>query len=375
MVIKLHKSVAIHACLNYVIGKLDIGDNRIIMSQNLPDEDNPIDAIKAEFHRRDIANIRSKRVSFHASINPTEEELEKIDIQELCKEYMTRMGYGEQPYIVVEHNDTGRKHFHIVSHRIGPDGKKINSSNEIVRTNIYVKELNRRLRQDISRTASREDIVHIFNPDKGEKRKQILDIWVHACSYRYANNMELNAILNSYGVEMIEKDEKLYAVGIKVGKRVTRAVRVDSNLVKPLSRKILLSKKKERLSNLVKFAMSVSLSEQHARNILARRDIGMTLLRNEQGRIYGAYIIDHKNRIVMKASDVSKDIAANQWDKLQSEKWEKVTISKSSFTKTYSCLNWTYAGDFMYNYWENGNMAYKDMSYTRKREQGRRMTK
>ena len=375
MVIKLHKSVAIHACLNYVIGKLDIGDNRIIMSQNLPDEDNPIDAIKAEFHRRDIANIRSKRVSFHASINPTEEELEKIDIQELCKEYMTRMGYGEQPYIVVEHNDTGRKHFHIVSHRIGPDGKKINSSNEIVRTNIYVKELNRRLRQDISRTASREDIVHIFNPDKGAKRKQILDIWAHACSYRYANNMELNAILNSYGVEMIEKDEKLYAVGKKVGKRVTRAVRVDSNLVKPLSRKILLSKKKERLSNLVKFAMSVSLSEQHARNILARRDIGMTLLRNEQGRIYGAYIIDHKNRIVMKASDVSKDIAANQWDKLQSEKWEKVTVSESSFTKTYSCLNWTYAGDFMYNYWENGNMAYKDMSYTRKREQGRRMTK
>ncbi len=360
MVIKLHKSVAIHACLNYVIGKMNIENNRIILVQNLPDDDNPIAAIKQEFHRRDIANIRSKRVSFHASINPTEEELSKIDIQELCKEYMARMGYASQPYIVVEHNDTGRKHFHIVSHRIGPDGKKINYSNEILRTNKFVKELNRRLHQTIARQDNNGKIVPVFNPDKILKRKQILDIWTYACTYRFANKMELNAVLNSFGVEMIDKDEKVYAVGTRMGKRVTRAVCVNKSLMQPASRKILSSRAKERLNNLIKYAMSVSLSEQHARNILARREIGLSILRNEDGQIYGVYIIDHKNRVVLKASEISKEISANQWENLQNEKWRTIRVSEDSFERSYSCLSRMYAGSFMYNYWENSNLVYKD---------------
>ena len=77
---------------------------------------------------------------------------------------------------------------------------------------------------------------------------------------------------------------------------------------------------KERLKNLAKYAMKVSLTEEHAKNILARKDIGLVTLKNEQGRIYGVYIIDHKYKMVLKASDISHEIAANQWIEQDREK-------------------------------------------------------
>lgn len=372
MVIKIHKSIAVHACLKYVIGKLDDENNKIIMTGNLPDSDNPLAAIREEFRKRDIANIRSERVSFHASINPTAEELKKINIEDLCKEYMTRMGYGSQPYIVVEHNDTGRKHYHIVSHRIMPNGKKVNSSNEIIKTNRFVKEINKRISQTKKVKQTNDNIIEPFNPDKGSKKQQILNIWAAACSYSYANNHELHAILQSYGLEMIEKDGKVYAAGMKHGKRTTRAIEVNSNMINPTSAKKLSHRDKDRLYNLIRFTMKVSLNEQHARNILSRKDIGLVLLKNDDGRIYGVYIVDHKNKIVLKASDISKDIAANQWDDLQNTQWDKIKMTDKSPERKYSCLNLIYAGDYMYNYWENADLSHKDLKYTRRREMGRK---
>lgn len=372
MVIKIHKSIAVHASLKYVIGKLDNVNNKIIMTGNLPDSDSPLATIREEFRKRDIANIRSERVSFHASINPTTQDLEKIDIQDLCKEYMTRMGYGSQPYIVVEHNDTGRKHYHIVSHRIMPNGKKINSSNEVIKTNRFVKEINKRISQPKKVKQPKENIIATFNPEKGSKKQQILDIWTAACSYSYANNHELNAILQSYGLEMIVKDGKVYAAGTKQGKRITRAIELDNHMINPTSVKKLSKRDTDRLNNLVRFAMKVSLNEQQAKNILSRKDIGLVLLKNDEGRIYGVYIVDHKNKVVLKGSDISKEIAANQWDDLHNTQWDKIKMTDKSSERKYSCLNLIYAGDYMYNYWENADLSYKDLKYTRRREMGRK---
>ena len=53
--------------------------------------------------------------------------LEPFDkqLRETAKEYMERMGYGDQPYIVFKHNDISREHLHLVSLRVDENGHKL----------------------------------------------------------------------------------------------------------------------------------------------------------------------------------------------------------------------------------------------------------
>jgi len=68
---------------------------------------------------------------FHASLNPhPEDRLSDARLIEIAHEYMKRMGYGDQPFVVFKHEDIARSHLHIVSACIGPDGKTIDRYND-----------------------------------------------------------------------------------------------------------------------------------------------------------------------------------------------------------------------------------------------------
>jgi hypothetical protein len=62
---------------------------------------------------------------------------------EIAHYYMERMGYGDQPYVIFEHNDIERKHYHIVSTRIKPDGTTIDSFEYKKRSKALTEEIER----------------------------------------------------------------------------------------------------------------------------------------------------------------------------------------------------------------------------------------
>ena len=69
----------------------------------------------------------------------TDEQLTAIG-----QEYMEKMGYGNQPYIIYRHEDIGRPHIHIVSLRIDEQGKKIKDYKEWQRSTAVCRELERK---------------------------------------------------------------------------------------------------------------------------------------------------------------------------------------------------------------------------------------
>ena len=45
-------------------------------------------------------------------------------------EYMRKLGYGDQPYLVYKHTDIDRHHIHIVGSRVDENGKPLNDKFE-----------------------------------------------------------------------------------------------------------------------------------------------------------------------------------------------------------------------------------------------------
>lgn len=88
-----------------------------------------VDACMESFIPYLEANRRMTNTVFHASLNPSpEDRLTDELLRDIAQEYMERMGYGNQPYIVFKHKNIDRKHLHLVSLRIDENGRKIKDS-------------------------------------------------------------------------------------------------------------------------------------------------------------------------------------------------------------------------------------------------------
>ena len=78
-----------------------------------------------------LANNKTEKPILHISINPDPKDiLTDEQLSSIAQEYMQKMGYGDQPFIVYKHEDIDRKHIHVVSLRVDETGKSIKDSFE-----------------------------------------------------------------------------------------------------------------------------------------------------------------------------------------------------------------------------------------------------
>src|ERR1700744_6047937 len=70
------------------------------------------------------ANTPHIVLGFHPS-----ERLSKEKFAEIAQDFMERIGFGEQPFLVYYHTDTQSPHLHIVTTLIRADGSRINPHN------------------------------------------------------------------------------------------------------------------------------------------------------------------------------------------------------------------------------------------------------
>ncbi len=125
MVVNIRSGSSPGGALHYNREKVDKGDAEVLLFQKMlnPYDRNgrlDVDACMESFMPYLQANRRTTNTVFHASLNPSpEDRLTDDRLGEIAREYMERMGYGEQPCIVFKHRDIAREHLHIVSLRVG----------------------------------------------------------------------------------------------------------------------------------------------------------------------------------------------------------------------------------------------------------------
>ena len=85
-----------------------------------------------EFLRKLLAGSNEgeikKLMKIVEQINASEPQTKALtddQLRDIAQEYMERMGYGNQPYIVFKHKDIDRQHLHIVSLRVDENGHKL----------------------------------------------------------------------------------------------------------------------------------------------------------------------------------------------------------------------------------------------------------
>ncbi len=129
MVAKISIGSSLYGALAYNGKKVNEGKGKLILSNKIFDNGTgevDIERAMADFSRFLPNSIRTEKPVIHISLNPhPDDRLSDTDMAEIAAEYMERLGYGEQPYIVFKHEDMEREHLHIVSLRVGKDGKRL----------------------------------------------------------------------------------------------------------------------------------------------------------------------------------------------------------------------------------------------------------
>jgi hypothetical protein len=147
MVAKISHGASLYGAIFYNQEKVNEGMARIIgghrmLSDMTENPNNIMQQTLLSFESYLAANRNTRKPVLHISLNPSpEDRLSDGQFASLSKDYMEKMNYGDQPYVVYIHEDIDRHHIHIVSVCVDETGKKISDSYEHRRSMTACREL------------------------------------------------------------------------------------------------------------------------------------------------------------------------------------------------------------------------------------------
>lgn len=124
--------------VKYNTNKMDKGKGELMALRNFGaiQNDTTIRPEEVKQYLLSVArlNPRKEKKQFHAVISCKGKEYDKHQLTDAAHDWIKKMGYGDNPYIIVFHNDTEHNHVHIVSARVNIEtGETIPDSFENVR--------------------------------------------------------------------------------------------------------------------------------------------------------------------------------------------------------------------------------------------------
>ncbi|WP_409415779.1 relaxase/mobilization nuclease domain-containing protein [Flavobacterium sp. PS2] len=292
------------------------------------------------FIKRAELNENVKCNTLHISLNfdPSENH-SKEKLIAIADSYMKKIGFGEQPYLVYQHNDTKHQHLHVVSINIEKDGKRIDLHNigmrksEPARKEIeeyfgLVKAEGRKKNEEFSL-----DPISVGSIQYGkiESKKAIFNVLnMVVNNYKYDSLAELNAVLKQYNVmaDRGSENSRMFLAGGLVyhilnsdGKPVGVPIKASSFYTKPTLKFLEEKFKKNKVRSLsdkskVKNAIDIALLRKPTMPLtelakrLEKEGISTVFRKSSEGFLYGITYIDHTTKNVFNGSSLGKEYSA-----------------------------------------------------------------
>lgn len=366
MVANIRTGATVGGAIHYNEEKVNRGQAEVLFWNRMLD---PFDTTGRMSHERSMAsfepflqaNRRTTNTVFHVSLNPSpEDRLTDEQLGEIAREYMERMGYGEQPYIVFKHRDIAREHLHIVSLRIDREGRKLPHDFEARRSVEITRDLEQKygLHPSIKgqELQDREGLRKV-DYKKGDVKQQVSST-VRSCLRHYlcASFGEWRTLLEAFNVSAEERTGTIggrdYA-GMIYGALTDDGYGIgtpfkSSRIGKDVGYKAL-QRYYERSRTALKEPGALDELQGKIVDVMTRcssrtefcerlhdKGVDAVFRLNAAGRIYGVTFIDHEQGIVANGSLLGQNFSANAFEQQFYPEAEGRRVSRNTSEQTPS---------------------------------------
>jgi hypothetical protein len=344
MVAKIGRGKSLFGALSYNMDKVKHNTATILAGQKIiesPDGNFTIPQISNSFQAYLAANRKTEKPVVHISINPDpDDRVNNSGYKAIAKDYMDKMGYGKQPFIVFKHNDINRSHIHIVTVCVDEEGWKISDAFEKRKSMAACRELERKynLKSAVEKKQNRTE--SIFKPvtyKAGDIKSQMAAVIRYMPKYyQYTTLGTYNALLSLFNITAEEvkgryngkaRQGLVYFALNEKGEKASNPFKaslfgksagyneLQSHFEKSKAQ-LQNSPNRSTLKATVEKTILATKNEGELKAVLKESGVNTVVRRTADNRIYGIIFIDHQSRSVWNGSQLSKILSAatfNEW--------------------------------------------------------------
>lgn len=339
MVAKIISGKSLRGILNYNENKVENAEAVLLMASGFPRGPEAL-SFQNKLERFELLmrqNERTRTNAMHISLNfSPKDNVDPDTLQQIACEYMAKIGFGDQPFLVYQHFDAAHPHLHIATTNIAEGGIRLETHNigriQSEKARKAIEETYGLIRAE----DQKKEASYLLRPANLQKAlygksetKAAISAIVRSvvANYKFTSLPELSAVLRQFNVVadrgkegslMFEKRGLVYSLldekGTKVGVPIKASSIYDKPTLPNLEKKFPLNKSArlpygERIKHILDKALAAP-TEKAFTEALEKQQIRILFRENSQGNIYGVTFIDNATRSVFNGSSLGKAYSA-----------------------------------------------------------------
>lgn len=360
MVAKISIGSSLYGAISYNGEKINEAKGRILGSNKVvipPDGHVDVARMVEDFKSFMPKMGRTKKPVLHISLNPhPEDKLTDQDFEILAREYLDKLGFGKQPWVMYKHEDIDRHHIHIVTVNVNEQGKRLNQAFLFRRSKKITSELEDKynLHKAQRERVSPDTPITKLDPAGDIKRQLANIVKLVGMRWQFQTLGEYNAILSLYNIRCEATDGKVngreyhglvYFATNDAGETIANPFKA-SRLGKFASRSAVENKFERSATSInlkpsrriISSVINGSSGKDDFIAKLREKGIDILIRENNDGRIYGVTFIDHNTHTVLNGSRLGREFSANAFERWFNGDGQKPQITMPNQSNV---PNWT----------------------------------